>query len=222
MDFCIEKWIAGYIGAVKNVFGNRIWFAGLQGSYARGEATCASDIDVVLILHSLFYEDLNAYDDLLDTLPHREKVCGFISGRAELQAWEKSDLFQFCHDTTPLLGSLDALMQTVDADDVRRAIKIGACNIYHACAHNALHEKSADALRGLYKSAAFTLQAIAYLHSGVFEKRQEALLPLLLPADRAVLEKRLSLKKDAPVGDDAFAELSKLLLERASAWIINS
>jgi len=48
--------------------------------------------------------------------------------------WEPSDLFQFCHDTTPIKGSLDEVMAVVDESAVNRAIKIGACNIYHGCA----------------------------------------------------------------------------------------
>ena len=42
-------------------------FVGLQGSYARGEATEASDIDVVVVLDELYFADLLKYRDMLDT-----------------------------------------------------------------------------------------------------------------------------------------------------------
>ena len=69
-----------------------MWFIGLQGSYARGEATETSDIDVVFILDELRANDLKIYSDMLDALPNRELVCGFVSGKAELYGWESSDL----------------------------------------------------------------------------------------------------------------------------------
>jgi len=47
--------------------------------------------------------------------------------------WEPSDLFQFYYDTTPIVGSLDELLIKIDKEAVDRAIKIGACNIYHGC-----------------------------------------------------------------------------------------
>jgi hypothetical protein len=97
---------------------------------------------------------------MLDNLPHRDLICGFLSGKNEILNWEPSDLFQFCNDTTPIKGSLDEVMAVIDESAVSRAIKIGACNIYHGCVHNMLHEKSEDILRGLYKSASFVVQAI--------------------------------------------------------------
>ena len=55
-----------------------------------------------------------------------------------------------------------------DESAVNRAIKIGACNIFHGCVHNMLHEKSEDILRGLYKSAAF----VKLPYSTVFTKER--------------------------------------------------
>lgn len=69
-----------FIQKLNEVFANRAWFVGLQGSYGRGEATESSDIDVVVILDELSAEDIQTYNDMLDTLPHRELICGFLSG----------------------------------------------------------------------------------------------------------------------------------------------
>ncbi len=110
--------------------------------------------------------DIQIYNDMLDTLSHRELICGFLSGKKEIMNWEPSDLFQFCNDTTPIKGSLDEVMAVIDESALNRAIKIGACNIYHGCVHNMLHEKSEDILRGLYKSASFVVQAIAFKQTG--------------------------------------------------------
>lgn len=219
MDFNIDQWVNTYSEAVQKQFGNRVWFIGLQGSYSRGEATSTSDIDVVLILDALSVQDLMLYAKLLDTLPNQEKVCGFASGKAEIEAWEKSDLFQFCNDTTPIIGSLDPLINMITEVDVKRAIRIGACNIYHACVHNLLHEKSAEILKSLYKSAAFTCQAIVYLQTGVFEKKQANLSQFLMPEDRLIIDTRLSLNSVDELLEDEFTKLTDMLIQWSSEWI---
>ena len=93
MSFQIYNWLEKYVHEVVSTFGYRIWFIGVQGSYARGEATEESDIDVVLILDTLLPADLRIYRGMLNRLPYREKICGFISGREELENWSKADPF---------------------------------------------------------------------------------------------------------------------------------
>ncbi len=149
MDVSLDMWLGEYMEAVQVQFGPRVWFIGLQGSFGRGEATAESDLDVVLILDAVSAADLRAYSAMLDRLPERERVCGFVSGKGELLAWEPADLFQFCHDTRPLLGTLDQVLEKITEGDVHRAVWTGACNVYHMCAHNMVHEKSLDILRAL-------------------------------------------------------------------------
>ncbi len=162
MSFDIDIWMREYLDELKSLFGSRLLVVGLQGSYGRGEATDSSDIDVVVILDYVTPGDLKAYSAMLDTLANREKVCGFISGQRELMNWERSDLFQFYHDTMPVLGSIDFLLPMISKENICRAIRIGACNIYHMCGHNMVHEKDTEILKALYKSAAFTVQAVYY------------------------------------------------------------
>lgn len=65
----ITEFIKKYMAALDQAFQDRVWFAGLQGSYGRGEATEASDIDMVVILNQLSASDIHTYDAMLDTLP---------------------------------------------------------------------------------------------------------------------------------------------------------
>ena len=192
-----------------------MWFIGLQGSYARGEATETSDIDVVFILDELRANDLKIYSDMLDALPNRELVCGFVSGKAELYGWESSDLFQFYYDTIPIKGTLDCLLEKINKHTVKRAIKIGACNIYHACVHNFVHEKSDDILRALYKSAVFVLQAIWFYETDKYIKSKAELHNAIDPPS-AVLTTALNLKNGADV---KFEDMSVLLINWAKACI---
>ena len=202
----ITAWMEIFLQALDETFANRVWFVGLQGSYGRGEATETSDIDVVAILDELSAADIQSYHAMLDTLPHRELICGFLSGKEEIMNWEPSDLFQFCHDTTPIKGSLDEVMAVIDESAVNRAIKIGACNVYHGCVHNMLHEKSEDILRGLYKSASFVVQAIAFKETGNYISHQKDLLQVVSSDERAIVETFLTLKNGGTVDFNLMSE----------------
>lgn len=212
----ITAWMNEFLQKLNYTFCNRVWFVGLQGSYGRGEASDTSDIDVVVILDELAAPDIHKYNAMLDTLPHRELICGFLSGKDDLLNWESSDLFQFYYDTTPIKGSLDELLAVIDEAAVDRAIKIGACNIYHGCVHNMLHEKSEDILRGLYKSASFVVQAIAFKQTGKYIKSQKDLLGVVSADERMIVETFLKLKNGEAV---AFGAMSEELFTWAKKWV---
>ena len=205
-----------FLQRLDSTFGDRVWFVGLQGSYGRGEATEHSDIDMVVILDELTANDIKVYNDFLDTLPHRGLLCGFLSGKGEILNWEPADLFQFYYDTTPLKGSLDELLNVLDETAIRRAVKTGACNIYHGCVHNMLYEKSADILKGLYKSASFVVQAIAFLQTGAYIKKQQDILAVVSEGEQKIVSTFLALKNGAQVDFDA---MSDALFAWACKWI---
>ena len=215
----VTAWIDGFLEALNRDFGDRVYFVGLQGSYGRGEATETSDIDVVVILDQLSASDIQKYGTMLDTLPCRELICGFISGKDEILSWEPSDLFQFYYDTTPIKGSLDELLTLLDKAAVERAIKIGACNIYHGCVHNMLHEKSEDILKGLYKSASFVVQAIVFRQTGRYVKHQKELLSVASPDEQAIISTFLNLKNG---GEVEISSMSEALLSFARKWILEN
>ena len=215
----ITVWMSAFLQKLQETFTNRVWFVGLQGSYGRGEARDTSDIDVVVILDELSAEDVQTYHDMLNTLPHRELICGFLSGKSEIMHWEPSELFQFCHDTTPIKGSLDEVLAVVDECAVDRAIKIGACNVFHGCVHNMLYEKDEDILRGLYKFASFVVQAIAYKETGSYIRHQKDLLGAVSSDERAILETFGHLKNGGAVN---FNLMSEVLFAWAKKWISES
>ena len=212
----ITAWMKNFLKSLNETFANRVWFVGLQGSYGRGEATETSDIDVVVILDELSAMDIQTYNDMLDTLSHRDLICGFLSGKSEVLNWEPSDLFQFCHDTTPIQGSLDEVMAVIDESVVSRAIKIGACNIFHGCVHNMLYEKSEDILRGLYKSASFVVQAIVFKQTGNYIIHQKDLLQVVSFDERVIVETFLNLKNGGTV---EFNLMSETLFAWSKKWI---
>ena len=212
----ITVWMKDFLQILNETFASRVWFVGLQGSYGRGEATETSDIDIVVILDELSAADIQTYHNMLDAMSYRELICGFLSGKKELMHWEPSDLFQFCHDTTPIQGSLDELLSVIDESAVDRAIQIGVCNIYHGCVHNMLHEKSKDILKGLYKSASFVVQAIAFKQTGNYIKHLKDLLGVVSYDEQAIVEAFVNLKNGGMIDFDL---MSSRLFDWTKKWI---
>lgn len=212
----IDAWMNDFLCKLDETFKSRVWFVGLQGSYGRGEATETSDIDAVVILDELSALDIKIYNAMLDTLPNREFVCGFLSGKNEILNWEPSDLFQFYYDTKPIKGSLDELLDVIDENAVNRAIKISVCNIFHGCVHNMLHEKNEDILYGLYKSASFAVQAICFKETGKYITHQKELLNVVSPDEKVIVNTFLNIKNG---GTMDFDELSENLFNWSKKWI---
>ena len=212
----ISFWMKQFLETLNDNFGDRVWFVGLQGSYGRGEQTEASDIDIVVILDELSALDIKTYNDMLDTLSHRELICGFLSGKNEIFNWEPSDLFQLYYDTQPIQGSLDELQPLLNETAVNRAIKIGCCNIFHSCVHNMLHSKSEHTLRGLYKCASFVVQAIAFKQTGTYIRHQNDLRQSVDPREQLIVDTFLSLKNGEIVD---FQRMSEDLIGWSKFWI---
>ena len=213
----MNEWLNLFKRTIDSEFKDRVEFIGLQGSHAREEADHGSDIDVVVILDKLSYDDLKRYDEVVTKLPEREKICGFISGKDELLNWDRGDLFQFCHDTVSLKGNLKFVEEKISIDDVKRAVHIGACNIYHMCVHNIVHEKSAEITKGLLKSSRFVLQAKHYLDTGTYLKKKTDLYEALGGRDREVM--RMFMISDNC--EMRFDESSDVLLEWAKEIIVS-
>ena len=144
MEQAMKLWLEQFTAAVRQTFGARVEAIGIQGSHGRGEAAEQSDIDVVVILDTLSYHDLKAYDDAISKLPRRSLICGFVSGRDELARWDRSELFQFYHDTAILYGSLDFLRPLIAREDIQRAVLTGACTISVSYTHLDVYKRQAQ------------------------------------------------------------------------------
>ena len=212
----ISTWTDQFLQALQHNFKDRVWFVGLQGSYGRGEATETSDIDMVVILDEVNAADLAAYHAMLDQLPYRELLCGFLSGKQEILNWDAADLFQLYHDTTPIVGSLDEVLERIDGAAVNRAIKLGVCNLYHGCVHNILYDHSEDILKGLYKGASFVVQAIVFQETGRYYRHQTDLHQAVSPKERSILDTFLHLKDGGAVD---FTSMSETLFTWCKHWI---
>jgi len=187
--FNIDEWLNVILDKLKAAFQGRLLFAGLQGSYNRGEASPESDIDLIIILDKLDFKDLKTYRAIINSMPRKEKACGFISGVKELQAWSKADLFQFFYDTRPLIGSLFDITEPPFEDDIKKSIKIGLENIYHGASHSFLHSYDyKEDLLNLYKMTFFILQAKHFLETKNYIKTKAELVQKLEGLDKEILK----------------------------------
>ncbi len=212
----IKNWIEIFVNRLEETFKKRIWFVGLQGSYARNEANENSDIDIVVILDKVDIQDLIIYRGMLDKLPNRDLICGFVSGKQELMNWSAADLFQFYYDTLPIIGSLDVLLNKITKSDIKNAIKSGACNIYHTVVHNFVHEKSEEILKNIYKSAKFVIQAIYFYQTGKYVKDTLQLLEVVEMSEKIILQNYNKIKINGQVdfeimSKDIFAWVKQII-----------
>lgn len=211
----LHDWLVLYCRAVREAFGDRICCIGIQGSRGRGEGGPESDIDMVLILDRAAAADLLAYRAAVEPLPRRELLCGFVSGEAELLAWNPGELFQFYHDTRPLQGDLEFLRPLAGREAAAAAVRDGACALYHGCAHNLVHARSREALAALCKSVGFTLRAKCFLETGRYLARGEDLPAALTGEDRTVWETACFLKTSPELTGPEFDRFSGILAEWA-------
>ncbi len=178
----VHPWMREAVTLLKEQFGPRLLFVGLQGSHRRGEAREDSDIDILTILDSLDVDDLAAYRDVLRRLPEGEKAGGFTCGRQELLAWPPFELFQFARDTDAYYGDLQALLPEVTRADTVTGARAAVSGLYHCAAYLYLSGDPAlraEDLKSLYKSFFFAMQVVAYLRHGFYAKSKKELLPLL-------------------------------------------
>lgn len=191
----IETYITDLISSLKSRFGSKLLYVGLQGSYLRGEATPASDIDIMVILDSLTVSDLDTYRAVIRSMEHCDKSCGFICSRDDLAAWNPLEICHLIHSTKDYYGNLQDFIPEYTEQDVRNFVKMSLNNLYHELCHRYIHstaERNAEALPGTYKGVFFILQNLYYLTGGMFIPTKTDLLPRLEGKNRAVLERSLA------------------------------
>ncbi len=213
----IEEWLNIAIEKLQKTFAHNLLFVGLQGSYNRGEASPESDIDLVVILEELSFEDLKQYRQIIDEMPHKEMACGFISGKKELQNWSKADLFQFFYDTKPLVGNLENIIQPPTNDDIKKSIKTSSETLYHTAVHSFVHSNNyAEDLQNLYKMTFFILQAKYFIETNTYIKTKKELVEYLQGTDKEILNTCINRKQLTSVKKNELENLYQKLIEWTS------
>ena len=79
-----------------------------------------------------------------------------------------------------------------------------------------IHEKNEDMVRGLYKSASFVVQAIAFQETGRYISRQSELLQVVSCDEQKIIETFMTLKNGGMVD---FNLMSETLFAWSKKWI---
>lgn len=194
----IESYISRLIDLLKNQFGARLLYVGLQGSYLREEANDSSDIDIMVIIDELSVSDLDNYRYIIRSLEEADKSCGFICSKTDMANWNPLEIFHIVNGTKDYYGTLNDLVPTYSEHDIRNFVKISLNNLYHEICHRYIHAEQSKNISRLpisYKNVFFILQNVYYLENHKYIPTKAELLPLLSGQNHAVLERAIELKK---------------------------
>ncbi len=197
--FNSEEYITALTHKLKRLYGKRLRYVGLQGSYLRGEANEGSDIDIMAVIDDLSMEDMDAYRGAIVEMGDYDKSCGFICGTDEMKNWNPLEICHLLNTTRDHFGMLSKLVPEYTQSDVRKFVKVSLGNLYHEICHWYVHaprEKSIQKLPGTYKSVFFILQNLHFLNTGRFINNKQELLKELSGKDKQVLKTALSLNEE--------------------------
>lgn len=207
----IEGYLGDFISSLRDKFGERLLYVGLQGSYLRNEATENSDIDVMVIIDGFSVGDMDVYRETLISVGDSDKSCGFICGKGEMANWNPLEICQLLHTTKDYYGRLADFLPAYTREDERNFVKLSLGNLFHEICHRYIHadrEKSVAGLPMTCKSVFFIVQNMHYLRTGAFVKTKRELIGRLEGEDKKVLEMAASLQGNAEYDfDEAFRTL---------------
>ncbi|MDE5575945.1 MAG: nucleotidyltransferase domain-containing protein [Oscillospiraceae bacterium] len=195
--FRIDEYIDELINTLKNAFGERLVYIGLQGSYLRNEATKSSDIDIMAVIDGLSVEDLKTYQNALVSVGNFDRSCGFICGKTDLENWNPLEICHLLNTTKDYYGELKKLVPAYTAEDEKNYVKLSLNNLFHEICHRYVHadrEHNISTLPITCKSVFFIMQHLYYLSSGNFIQTKRELLECVQGEDKAVLELSISLQ----------------------------
>lgn len=207
----IDKYIDKLINILKNVFGERLIYIGLQGSYLRNEQTENSDIDIMAVIDNISVEDLKIYQKALVSVGNFDKSCGFICGKADLENWNPLEICHLLNTTKDYYGELKNLVPRYTVEDEKNYVKLSLNNLFHEICHRYIHtdrEHNISKLPITCKSVFFIMQHLYYLTSGNFIQTKRELLECVQGEDKTVLELCISLQNNTSYDfDKAFSIL---------------
>ena len=209
--FQIDEYMEELIDRLKDTFGERLVYIGLQGSYLRKEQTKNSDIDIMAVIDHISVEDLKTYRKVLVAIGNYDRSCGFICSKADLAHWNPLEICHLLHTTKDYYGELKNLVPAYTMDDERKYVQFSLNNLYHEICHRYIHadkERNISKLPTTCKSVFFIMQHLYYLSSGNFIPTKRELLACVQDEDKKVLELSLSLQENSDYDfDQAFSIL---------------
>ena len=189
--FVLNDYLQNLIEKCRAIFGARLLYIGLQGSYLRGEANETSDIDIMIVIDDFSITDMDTYRTILKDIGYYEKSCGFICGKDELAHWSPLEVCQILHTTKDLYGSLTDYLPSATREDEINYVKMSLGNLYHEICHRYIHADRDTNIRkflGTCKGIFFLVQNLYYLENGCFVLTKRELKEQVPKEDREILE----------------------------------
>lgn len=218
--FRLDEYIDSLINVLKESFGKRLVYVGLQGSYLRNEEKENSDIDIMAVIDGLSVTDLELYRKALISVGNYDKSCGFICGKKELESWNPLEICQLLNTTKDYYGKLEEIVPKYSLDDERNYVKLSLNNLFHELCHRYIHSDRQHNISKLpitCKSVFFIIQNLHYLDSGNFVLTKHDLLECVQGEDKLVLELSIALQEKGNYDfDNAFSVLFNWCQSRIS------
>ena len=209
----IDEYVDELIILLKDAFGERLMYIGLQGSYLRNEETENSDIDIMAVIDNLSVEDLKTYQKALVSVGSFDKSCGFICGKDDLEHWNPLEICHLLNTTKDFYGEIKKLVPEYTIEDEKNYVKLSLNNLYHEICHRYVHANRKYNVLKLpitCKSVFFIMQHLYYLSTGNFIATKRELLECVQDEDKTVLELSISLQNNIDYDfDRAFSILFK-------------
>lgn len=204
----INEYIKNIENKLKQKFGSRLLYLGLQGSYMRNEATENSDIDLMVIVDDLIVNDLKNYKNIILFENHYEKSCGFISGKEEMLHWNPLEICHLKNTTKDIFGKLSDFLPEYTQTDQVNYIKLSLNNLYHELCHRYIHSDIKENIASLpytYKNVFFILQNIYFIKNNVFITTKKELTEKLVGDDKLIMKTAVKLSETPEYDfDDAY------------------
>lgn len=200
--FNIDTYITNLTNLLKDTFGVRLVYLGLQGSYARNEQTASSDIDIMAVIDNISVKDLDLYKNALIKNGSYEKSCGFICGQKELSGWNPLEICHLLHTTKDIYGNLEKLVPAYTIEDEKNYIRLSIGNLYHELCHRYIHsgyEENKACLPETCKQVFFILQNLFFVKKGIFYNSKTELADNLWGQDKEVLSLLLNMQNGCEI-----------------------
>ena len=194
----VDEWLDTYRDRLLEAFGERLVFAGCQGSWGRGEGRPGSDIDAVAVLDRIETKDLITYHDLIDGMPYADRACGLFWSTDEVRYHEpRCELVHHWYGIKTLYGSMKEIVDPPTDADLVAEIRLRMGNALHAARHYLLYPHDIVAkVHNLYadfKYAPLSLRWWILLTTGIYHAKTADLVssltePLDIEITRIALE----------------------------------
>ncbi len=187
-DAWVDGWLADFVRRLRAVFGERLVFVSLHGSWARAEPGPESDIDVAVVVDRIDPQDLTGFRSIIAGMPDAGRVAsGIFLSVPELKALRGFELIQFFYGCRVLHGTVEGIIERPGRADLEEHIQvIASANLFHA-RHYMLyphdHSKAVHKLYYPFKECFYALQSWVLLHEGRFVPTKDGIIEQLTDED---------------------------------------